>query len=75
MFRRRIIYSFIISLLLIAAINSACSRSEPPVPANTSATITTELGQTQGIEVEIVTPQAIAGSISATGKILVADTL
>jgi cobalt-zinc-cadmium efflux system membrane fusion protein len=73
MFRRRIIYSFIISLLLIAAINSACSRSEPPVPANTSATITTELGQTQGIEVEIVTPQAIAGSISATGKILVTE--
>ena len=43
------------------------------MPTNTSATITTQPEQTQGIEVEIVTPQAIAGSISATGKILVTE--
>ena len=68
MFDRRVI-----GLVLIASIFGACNRSaNPPAnPATAPATVQNPAGQT--IETELVTPQSISGSISATGKILVPE--
>jgi cobalt-zinc-cadmium efflux system membrane fusion protein len=49
-----------------------CTKS-PPLDPSTSSPPTSQLEQNSGIEVEIVTPQAIEGAISATGKILVTE--
>jgi cobalt-zinc-cadmium efflux system membrane fusion protein len=77
MFQRRIISRLLIPLLFIAAICGGCSRSAPADATNTSSSptdaITLQPEQTSGIELEIVTPQAIEGSIKATGKILVTE--
>lgn len=56
-----------------------CSKSAPSVPADTSpsnSALSAPLSQStqnSGIEFEIVTPQAISGAITATGKILVKE--
>jgi len=75
MFQRRIIRPLLISSLFIAAICGGCTNSAPSAPANTSASVPplSQSEQSSGIEVEIVTPQAIAGAITATGKILVTE--
>lgn len=76
MFQRRIIRPLLISSLFIAAICVGCTKSTTPdtsvsgPPAN-ATTLPPE--QSSGIELEIVTPQAIEGSIAATGKILVTE--
>lgn len=77
MFQRKILRPLLIASLFIAAICGGCTKSAPPVTADTSAsspsTSASPSAQTSGIEVEIVTPQAIEGAIVATGKILVTE--
>src|SRR5258708_1195563 len=75
MFQRKIISPILIASLFIAAICGGCTSSAPPAASNTSsqpANAPTSQ-QTSGIDVEIVTPQALEGSINATGKILVTE--
>jgi len=68
MFDRRVI-----GLVLIASISGACNRAANP-PANPpTAQATTQNPASQSIELEIVTPQSISGTINATGKILVPE--
>lgn len=67
MFRQRITFTLLITLLFIAAICGACTRAAPP---DTSSPPTSQSMQNSGIEVEIVAQQPIEGAITATGKIL-----
>jgi cobalt-zinc-cadmium efflux system membrane fusion protein len=73
---RKTIYSRLIPLLLFAAVFGGCKRAANPAPnpapANPSSA-TSESAQSHAIETETVTPQPIAGTILATGKILVAE--
>ena len=76
MFQRRILSPFLISSLFIATVCGGCSKSATPSPAAVSPpanSSTSQSEQNSGIEVEIITPQAIEGAISATGKILVTE--
>ena len=80
MFQRRIIRPLLISSLLVAAVCVGCGRKSVETQSNTSSTQTSTTttaapasAQSSGIEVEIVEPQAIAGSIAATGKVLVME--
>jgi cobalt-zinc-cadmium efflux system membrane fusion protein len=73
MFQRRIISPLLIASLLIAAITGGCAKSAPTVTTETSVSGSPATQQSSGIEVEIVTPQPIEGSITATGKILVTE--
>ncbi|MDQ2856632.1 MAG: efflux RND transporter periplasmic adaptor subunit [Acidobacteriota bacterium] len=76
MFDRRICHSRFILLLLSVMVYGGC-RSAPVAPANTSGSRTTatpsDSAQSHAIETEIVAPQSIAGTIVATGKILVPE--
>ena len=76
MFYRRIIHVLLIPPLLIAAVCGACKRAanapSNPSSAKTSAA-TSESAQSHAIETETVAPQPIAGTIRATGKILVSE--
>ncbi len=77
MLKRRIFFPLVISTLLVAAFLGACSRSAPTA-ANSAASTAANAPAAQsdpkaGIEVEVVTPQPIEGSITATGKILVTE--
>ena len=76
MFYRRIIHAVLIVPLLIAAVCAGCRRAAD-VTANASSPqaspATSALAQNHAVETEIVTPQPIAGTISATGKILVSE--
>src|SRR5215467_6976777 len=69
MFQQKTLQTFLI-LSLAAAAFSGCSKSTPPPAA---ATLNAPSEQNAGIEVEIVQPTAIEGSITATGKILVTE--
>jgi len=77
MFQRRIIHTLWVPLLLIAAVCVDCGKRTTDVSSNTSITQANTAApasaQSSGIEVEIVAPQTIAGSIAATGKILVME--
>src|SRR5947207_15691232 len=77
MFHRRIIRPLLIPSLLSAALCGGCSKRTADAPASTvtttTSTTTATSAQNSGIEVEIVAPQSIAGSIVATGKILVPE--
>jgi cobalt-zinc-cadmium efflux system membrane fusion protein len=76
MFYRRIVQSFLISSLFIAAICGGCQKTAnaPANPATPPAgTTTSGSAQTHTIETEVVAPQPIAGIIRATGKILVSE--
>ncbi|MDT7541692.1 MAG: rane fusion protein heavy metal efflux system [Acidobacteriota bacterium] len=73
MFQRRIVYLFSIPLLLIALVCGGCKKSAPPNALSPQPDATTESAQNHAIEAEIVAPQSIAGSIIATGKILVTE--
>ena len=75
MLNRRVVTPFL-TPLLIAAICGGCNRSAnaPAVPANAQpSAASSESAQSHAIELEIVTPQSIAGTILATGKILVPE--
>src|SRR5437763_784423 len=74
MFDRKAISPLLVVTLTALLICGACSRSA--APGNTSATLAVNAAPSQpdaGIEVEIVQPTAIEGSINATGKVVVTD--
>ena len=76
MFNRRIIHALFIPLLLVASICGGCGKSgnAPSNPSSSQAnTATPESAQSHAIELETVSPQPIAGTIVATGKILVSE--
>jgi cobalt-zinc-cadmium efflux system membrane fusion protein len=76
MFHRRIIHLLSVPLLLIAAMCGGCGKSATAPPNALSPqpdAATSESAQSHAIEAEIVAPQAIAGVIAATGKILVME--
>lgn len=75
MFDRRLVNSFLIAPLLIAAVCGGCSKEKTPSnPSNAQpSAATSESAQSHAIELEIATPQSIAGTIVATGKILVPE--
>jgi cobalt-zinc-cadmium efflux system membrane fusion protein len=68
--------AFSILSLSLLLFSQGCNRTanSPATPANTQAgAATAESAQTHAIELEIVEPQSIAGTIAATGKILVPE--
>src|SRR4051812_24396814 len=73
----RIIRLLLISSLLVAAVCGGCGQKSADTSSNTSgpqpSTTAPAPAQNSGIEVEIVAPQGITGSIAATGKILVME--
>lgn len=78
MFQRRIIHSFLVPALFIAAMCGGCTKSASPVSVDSASSppanaLKLDSAQSSGIEFEIVAPNAIAGSITATGKILVTE--
>ena len=77
MSNRRVIHALVISLLLTVVANQGCNRSanapSNPPGATPSAVSVAESAQSHAIELEIVAPQSIAGTIVATGKILVPE--
>ena len=72
----RIIHNRLIPLLLMVVICGGCRRAAD-APANPSSpqpsAATSQSAQSHAIETETVTPQPIAGTIHATGKILVTE--
>jgi membrane fusion protein, heavy metal efflux system len=76
MFKRKIIHALFISPLLIVVVHQGCKRSAdaPSNPSSPQASATaSESAQSHAIETETVAPQPIAGTILATGKILVSE--
>src|SRR5436853_5258633 len=77
MFQRRITPTLLMQSLLIVAVCVGCGKRTTDVSSNTSITQANTAApasaQNSGIEVEIVAPQSIEGSIVATGKILVME--
>jgi cobalt-zinc-cadmium efflux system membrane fusion protein len=76
MFQRKIIWQLLIPSLLMALICGGCTRSAPPVSADTNSNAAAnapQSAQNSALEFEIVAPAGIAGSINATGKILVTE--
>lgn len=75
MFQRRMIFSLSVLLLLIASVCGGCKKSAttPPNALSPQPNAANASSQNGAIEAEIVAPQAIAGSIVATGKILVTE--
>jgi cobalt-zinc-cadmium efflux system membrane fusion protein len=75
MFKQRITLTvFAASLMCIAAIFEGCNKSvAPDVNISTTSRPTSQSMENSGIEVEIVTPQPIEGSIKATGIVLVTE--
>jgi len=77
MSNRRVIHALVVSLLLTVVANQGCNRSanapSNPAGATPSAVSVAESPQSHAIELEIVAPQSIAGTIAATGKILVPE--
>jgi cobalt-zinc-cadmium efflux system membrane fusion protein len=76
MFQRKIVFLLSVLLLLIALTCGGCKKSATAPPNTLSpqpGVATTASSQSGAIEAEIVAPQAIAGSIVATGKILVTE--
>jgi len=76
MFCRRINQPLWLLLLIIISAGGGCRRAAP-APANSggppSSATSADSQQSHAIETETVVPQAIVGSIAATGKILVAE--
>ena len=73
---RRIIHALLIPALLIVVVSQGCNRAAnvPPNSASTQpSAVTSESAQSHAIETETVAPQPIAGTILATGKILVPE--
>src|SRR6266404_7984930 len=75
MFCRKIIHALLIPPLLLAVVCEGCKRAAV-APSNASPQANTApsgSAQSQAIETETVAPQPIAGTILATGKILVSE--
>jgi cobalt-zinc-cadmium efflux system membrane fusion protein len=79
MFYRRIIHALLILPLPMVVLYQGCNRtanapSNPSSPTPSAAAVAVgESAQSHAIEIEIVAPQSIAGTILATGKILVPE--
>lgn len=73
---RKIIHALLVPALFIVVVYQGCNRAAN-APANSSSpqpsAATSESAQSHAIEMEIVAPQPIAGTIVATGKILVPE--
>jgi membrane fusion protein, heavy metal efflux system len=73
---RKIIRAFSILPLLVVVMYQGCNRAVN-APSNSSSpqpsAATSDSAQSHAIEIEIVAPQPIAGTILATGKILVPE--
>jgi membrane fusion protein, heavy metal efflux system len=76
MFNRRVFQALLIPLLLMTAVFQGCNR-QAVAPSNPGgpqpAAAISESAQSHAIEIEIVAPQPISGTIDATGKILVPE--
>lgn len=75
MFYRRIVHALLILPLLIAAVCGGCKRAAdaPSTPSSPAPSAATSEAASHAIETETVAPQPIAGTILATGKILVTE--
>jgi membrane fusion protein, heavy metal efflux system len=71
MTHRKTLQTILWLTLLSATVQIGCTRTPPTTPAVNSSP--TPAAQNSAIELEIVTPQSIAGVIPATGKILVLE--
>ena len=76
MFNRKRVHALLLSPLLMVMVSQGCKRTTN-APANSASpspgAATSDSAQSHAIETEIVTPQSIAGTIVATGKILVPE--
>jgi len=75
MFSRKVIHALLIPPLLIVVVCEGCKKAAV-APSNASpqaSTATSGSAQSHAIETETVAPQPIAGTIRATGKILVSE--
>ncbi len=75
MFSRKIIHGLLIPPLFLAVVCGGCNKpANAPSNARPQASpATSESAQSHAIETETVIPQPIAGTILATGKILVSE--
>lgn len=75
MFHRKIIHLPLLIALAIVALCGGCRKAKAPAATANSQSpeATSESAQSHAIELEIVAPQSIAGTILATGKILVPE--
>ena len=74
MFNRRVIHALLILPLLMVVVCQGCKRAAPSNASSTQpSAATSDSAQSHAIEIEIVAPQPIAGTILATGKILVPE--
>ncbi len=74
MFKRRVIHALLILPLLAVVVCQSCKRAAPSnVSSPQPSAATSDSAQSHAIEIEIVAPQPIAGTILATGKILVPE--
>ena len=75
MFSRKIIHGLLIPPLFLAVVFGGCNKpANAPSNARPQASpATSESAQSHAIETETVIPQPIAGTILATGKILVSE--
>jgi len=76
MFNQKILHPVLIPLLLIASMSGGCKKAAvaPATPSGSQAgTAIAQTAQSHAIETETVTPQPIAGTVRATGKILVTE--
>jgi cobalt-zinc-cadmium efflux system membrane fusion protein len=72
-FNQKVIHVLLIVPLLMVVAFQGCKRSAPANSASPPPSTTLETAQSHAIDMEIVTPQPIAGTILATGKILVPE--
>jgi cobalt-zinc-cadmium efflux system membrane fusion protein len=73
-FNQKVTHALLIVPLLLMVSFQGCKRSAPANSAGPQpSAATSDTAQSHGIEMEIVEPQSIAGTIVATGKILVPE--
>src|SRR5882724_10747598 len=76
MFNRKTVHALLLSPLLMVMVSQGCNRTTNG-PTNSASpspgAATSDSAQSHAIELEIVAPQSIAGTIVATGKILVPE--
>ena len=70
---RKVLQILFLPTLLSAIVQVGCKQTPPASPSAANSSPTPGATQNSAIETEIVVPQAIAGVIAATGKILVPE--
>ena len=73
MIHRKRLQILLLPALLSAMVQIGCKQTPPPNSSSPTGAPTPASTQSSAIVTEIVTPQAIAGVVSATGKILVPE--